>query len=123
MRLAASGRVPCVLLTTICTVTQNMGMMVWLLLLKLQKLFMKGYGVDLSKAYLKANMLAAEAVSNMRTVAAFCAEKRSLSFIPNSLSSLQNSLSLVVKSLAYFTVFLNSSSSQPMVLPYGMVRF
>lgn len=32
----------------------------------------------MSKAYLKANMLAAEAVSNMRTVAAFCAEDKLL---------------------------------------------
>lgn len=44
----------------------------------LQKIFMKGYGVDLNKAYLKANMLAGEAVSNIRTVAAFCAEEKVL---------------------------------------------
>ena len=37
---------------------------------------MKGFGGNLSKAYLKANMLAAEAVSNIRTVAAFCAEEK-----------------------------------------------
>lgn len=37
---------------------------------------MQGYGGNLSKAYLKANMIAAEAVSNMRTVAAFCAEEK-----------------------------------------------
>ncbi|XP_011018527.1 PREDICTED: ABC transporter B family member 2-like isoform X2 [Populus euphratica] len=41
-----------------------------------EKLFMKGYGGNLSKAYLKANMLAGEAVSNIRTVAAFCAEEK-----------------------------------------------
>ncbi|KAH6829915.1 P-glycoprotein 2 [Perilla frutescens var. hirtella] len=41
-----------------------------------EKLFMKGYGVDLNKAYLKANMLAGEAVSNIRTVAAFCSEEK-----------------------------------------------
>ncbi|KAG0454102.1 hypothetical protein HPP92_025406 [Vanilla planifolia] len=41
-----------------------------------EKLFMKGYGGNLSKAYLKANMLAAEAVSNIRTVAAFCSEDK-----------------------------------------------
>ncbi|PIA58600.1 hypothetical protein AQUCO_00500497v1 [Aquilegia coerulea] len=41
-----------------------------------EKLFMKGYGGNLSKAYLKANMLAGEAVSNMRTVAAFCSEEK-----------------------------------------------
>lgn len=37
---------------------------------------MKGYGGNLGKAYLKANMLAAEAVSNIRTVAAFCSEDK-----------------------------------------------
>ncbi|KAK8926250.1 ABC transporter B family member 2 [Platanthera zijinensis] len=41
-----------------------------------EKLFMKGYGGNLGKAYLKANMLAAEAVGNIRTVAAFCAEDK-----------------------------------------------
>ncbi|XP_078438546.1 ABC transporter B family member 2-like isoform X2 [Wolffia australiana] len=39
-----------------------------------EKLFLKGYGVDLNRSYQKANMLAAEAVSNIRTVAAFCSE-------------------------------------------------
>ncbi|KAL3649616.1 (ABC) transporter [Castilleja foliolosa] len=43
-----------------------------------EKLFMKGYGIDLNKAYLKANMLAGEAVSNIRTVAAFCSEEKVL---------------------------------------------
>lgn len=43
-----------------------------------EKLFMKGYGGDLAKAYLKANMLAGEAVSNIRTVAAFCSEEKVL---------------------------------------------
>ncbi|CAL1376173.1 unnamed protein product [Linum trigynum] len=43
-----------------------------------EKLFMQGYGGNLSKVYLKANMLAAEAVSNIRTVAAFCAEDKVL---------------------------------------------
>jgi ATP-binding cassette, subfamily B (MDR/TAP), member 1 len=37
---------------------------------------MKGYGVDMGKTYRKANMLAAEAVSNIRTVAAFCSEEK-----------------------------------------------
>lgn len=32
----------------------------------------------MSKAYLKANMLAGESVSNIRTVAAFCAEEKVL---------------------------------------------
>uniref|UniRef100_A0A803L624 Uncharacterized protein n=2 Tax=Chenopodium quinoa TaxID=63459 RepID=A0A803L624_CHEQI len=43
-----------------------------------EKLFMQGYGGNLSKAYLGANMLAGEAVSNIRTVAAFCAEEKVL---------------------------------------------
>ncbi|KAK6119490.1 hypothetical protein DH2020_046767 [Rehmannia glutinosa] len=41
-----------------------------------QMLFMKGYGVDLNKAYLKANMLAGEAMGNIRTIAAFCSEEK-----------------------------------------------
>ncbi|OIW10677.1 hypothetical protein TanjilG_16049 [Lupinus angustifolius] len=50
-----------------------------------EKLFMKGYGGNLSKAYLKANMLAGEAVSNMRTVAAFCSEEKVLDLYANEL--------------------------------------
>ncbi|KAK3158796.1 hypothetical protein QOZ80_2AG0141690 [Eleusine coracana subsp. coracana] len=41
-----------------------------------EKMFMKGYGGNLGKSYLKANMLAAEAVGNIRTVAAFCSEEK-----------------------------------------------
>lgn len=37
---------------------------------------MQGFGGDLSKAYLRANMFAGEAVSNIRTVVAFCAEEK-----------------------------------------------
>lgn len=47
-------------------------------LLFFKKLFMQGYVGDLNKAYQKANMLAGEAVSNIRTVAAFCSEKKVL---------------------------------------------
>ncbi|KAF7126723.1 hypothetical protein RHSIM_Rhsim11G0017900 [Rhododendron simsii] len=43
-----------------------------------EKMFMQGYGGNFSKAYLKANMLAGEAVSNIRTVAAFCSEEKVL---------------------------------------------
>ncbi|XP_042055330.1 ABC transporter B family member 2-like isoform X2 [Salvia splendens] len=50
-----------------------------------EKLFMKGYGVDLNKAYLKANMLAGEAVSNIRTVAAFCSEEKVVSLYAREL--------------------------------------
>ncbi|KAJ8650519.1 hypothetical protein MRB53_003542 [Persea americana] len=41
-----------------------------------ERLFMQGYGGNLSKSYLKANKLAGEAVSNIRTVAAFCSEEK-----------------------------------------------
>ncbi|XP_068634125.1 ABC transporter B family member 2-like [Aristolochia californica] len=41
-----------------------------------EKLFLQGFGGNLSKSYLKANMLAGEAVSNIRTVAAFCSEEK-----------------------------------------------
>ncbi|KAJ4799912.1 ABC transporter B family member 2 [Rhynchospora pubera] len=51
-----------------------------------EKLFMKGYGVDMVKTYLKANMLAAEAVSNIRTVAAFCSEEKVIKLYADELS-------------------------------------
>eukprot|EP00249_Psilotum_nudum_P022768 c28638_g1_i1 orf=285-3995(-) len=38
--------------------------------------FLKGFGGDLSKAYERANMVAGEAVGNIRTIAAFCAEDK-----------------------------------------------
>lgn len=50
-----------------------------------EKLFLQGYGGNLSKAYLKANMLAAEAVSNIRTVAAFCSEEKVIDLYANEL--------------------------------------
>ncbi|KAK6947399.1 ABC transporter-like, ATP-binding domain [Dillenia turbinata] len=50
-----------------------------------EKLFLQGYGGNLSKAYLKANMLAGEAVSNIRTVAAFCAESKILGLYSHEL--------------------------------------
>ncbi|CAH8355978.1 unnamed protein product [Eruca vesicaria subsp. sativa] len=50
-----------------------------------EKLFMQGYGVNLNKAYLKANKLAGEAISNIRTVAAFCAEDKVLELYSNEL--------------------------------------
>ena len=42
----------------------------------LQQQFPKGFGGDLVKAYARANVVAGEAVANIRTVAAFCAEER-----------------------------------------------
>ncbi|KAL5728468.1 ABC-type xenobiotic transporter [Ranunculus cassubicifolius] len=50
------------------------------------KQFMHGYGGDLSKAYLKANMLASEAVSNIRTVAAYCSEDKIINLYANELT-------------------------------------
>jgi len=46
---------------------------------------MQGYGGNLSKAYLSANMLAGEAISNIRTVAAFCAEEKVLDLYSHEL--------------------------------------
>ncbi|MCL7029848.1 hypothetical protein MKW94_000814, partial [Papaver nudicaule] len=51
-----------------------------------EKLFMKGYGGNLNKAYLKANMLAGEAVSNIRTVAAFCSEEKVINLYARELA-------------------------------------
>ncbi|KAJ8438967.1 hypothetical protein Cgig2_018878 [Carnegiea gigantea] len=50
-----------------------------------EKLFMQGYGGNLSKAYFGANMLAGEAISNIRTVAAFCAEEKVLDLYSHEL--------------------------------------
>ncbi|XP_075484164.1 ABC transporter B family member 2-like isoform X1 [Primulina tabacum] len=50
-----------------------------------ERIFMNGFGGDLSKAYLKANMLAGEAVSNIRTVAAFCSEEKVLDLYQSEL--------------------------------------
>eukprot|EP00249_Psilotum_nudum_P005038 c18525_g1_i1 orf=571-4338(-) len=47
--------------------------------------FVKGFGGDLSESYLRANSVAGEAVANIRTVAAFCAEKRVLSLFTREL--------------------------------------
>ncbi|KAH7284414.1 hypothetical protein KP509_34G053700 [Ceratopteris richardii] len=41
-----------------------------------QRQFLRGFGGDVYKAYLRANTVAGEAVSNIRTVAAFCAEDK-----------------------------------------------
>ena len=46
---------------------------------------MQGYGGNLSKVYLKANMLAGEAISNIRTIAAFCSEGKILELYGNEL--------------------------------------
>ncbi|KAL2641262.1 hypothetical protein R1flu_008849 [Riccia fluitans] len=43
-----------------------------------EQFFLKGFGGDLNKAYARASMIAGEAVGNIRTVAAFCAEGKVL---------------------------------------------
>lgn len=50
-----------------------------------ENLFLKGFGGDLSRAYSRSNMVAGEAVSNIRTVAAFCAEKKVLELFSREL--------------------------------------
>ncbi|EFJ06167.1 hypothetical protein SELMODRAFT_236608 [Selaginella moellendorffii] len=41
-----------------------------------EQMFLKGFSGDLSKAYSRASTVASEAVGNIRTVAAFCSEKK-----------------------------------------------
>ncbi|KAJ7542537.1 hypothetical protein O6H91_10G110600 [Diphasiastrum complanatum] len=50
-----------------------------------EHLFLKGFGANLSKAYARATRVAGEAVSNIRTVAAFCAEKKVLDLFSREL--------------------------------------
>ncbi|XVF52328.1 hypothetical protein PTKIN_Ptkin05aG0009800 [Pterospermum kingtungense] len=88
-----------------------------------EKLFMQGYGVNLSKAYLKANMLAAEAVSNIRTVAAFCAEEKLLDLYsrelvePSKHSFNRGQIAGIFFGISQFFVF----SSYGLALWYGSV--
>ncbi|CAN6461005.1 unnamed protein product [Victoria cruziana] len=51
-----------------------------------ERIFMSGFGGDLSKAYLAANMVAGEAVGNIRTIAAFCAEAKVLNLYTQRLA-------------------------------------
>ena len=84
---------------------------------------MKGYGGNLSKAYLKANMLAGEAVSNIRTVAAFCSEEKVLDLYANELvdpskRSLQRGqIAGIFYGISQFFIF----SSYGLALWYGSV--
>ncbi|KAH7281015.1 hypothetical protein KP509_36G025500 [Ceratopteris richardii] len=52
-----------------------------------ESLFLKGFGGNLSQAYLKSNMVAGEAVSNIRTIAAFCAEDKVIELYGKELES------------------------------------
>eukprot|EP00250_Pteridium_aquilinum_P013715 c21526_g1_i1 orf=740-4684(+) len=51
-----------------------------------EQLFLKGFGGNLGKAYGRASMVAGEAVSNIRTVAAFCAEEKVLELFTRELN-------------------------------------
>lgn len=86
-----------------------------------EKLFMKGYGGDLSKAYLKANMLAGEAVSNIRTVAAFCSENKVLDLYsreliePSKRSFSRGQIAGILYGVSQFFIF----SAYALALWYG----
>ncbi|GMY29719.1 ABC transporter B family member 2-like [Fagus crenata] len=88
-----------------------------------EKLFMQGYGGNLSKAYLKANMLAGEAVSNIRTVAAFCAENKILDLYarelvePSRRSFTRGQIAGLFYGISQFFIF----SSYGLALWYGSV--
>ncbi|KAI7994177.1 ABC transporter B family member 2 [Camellia lanceoleosa] len=88
-----------------------------------EKMFMKGYGGNLSKAYLKANMLAGEAVSNIRTVAAFCLEEKVLDLYarelvePSRRSFTRGQIAGIFYGVSQFFIF----SSYGLALWYGSV--
>uniref|UniRef100_A0A2P2K8X3 Uncharacterized protein MANES_15G186400 n=3 Tax=Rhizophora mucronata TaxID=61149 RepID=A0A2P2K8X3_RHIMU len=88
-----------------------------------EKFFMQGYGGNLSKAYLKANMLAGEAVSNIRTVAAFCAEEKVLKLYaeelvePSKRSFNRGQIAGIFYGISQFFIF----SSYGLALWYGSV--
>ncbi|XP_028802926.1 ABC transporter B family member 2 isoform X2 [Neltuma alba] len=88
-----------------------------------EKLFMKGYGGNLSTAYLKANRLAGEAVSNMRTVTAFCSEEKVLKLYadelvqPSKLSFKRGQIAGIFYGISQFFIF----SSYGLALWYGSV--
>ncbi|XP_050378891.1 ABC transporter B family member 2-like [Argentina anserina] len=88
-----------------------------------EKLFMKGYGGNLSTAYLKANMLAGEAVSNIRTVAAFCSEEKVIDLYarelvePSRRSFTRGQIAGIFYGVSQFFIF----SSYGLALWYGSV--
>ncbi|KAG5540141.1 hypothetical protein RHGRI_020393 [Rhododendron griersonianum] len=88
-----------------------------------EKMFMKGYGGNLSKAYLKANMLASESVSNIRTVAAFCSEEKVLDLYaqelvePSRKSLTRGQIAGLFYGVSQFFIF----SSYGLALWYGSV--
>ncbi|KAL5865632.1 hypothetical protein ACOSQ3_003146 [Xanthoceras sorbifolium] len=88
-----------------------------------EKLFMQGYGGNLSKAYLKANMIAGEAVSNIRTVAAFCSEEKVFDLYarelvePSRQSFTRGQIAGICYGISQFFIF----SSYGLALWYGSV--
>ncbi|KAL5715157.1 ABC-type xenobiotic transporter [Ranunculus cassubicifolius] len=88
-----------------------------------EKLFMKGYGGNLSKAYLRANMLASEAVGNIRTVAAFCSEEKVIDLYareliePSKQSFRRGQIAGIFYGVSQFFLF----SSYGLALWYGSV--
>ncbi|KAA8522033.1 hypothetical protein F0562_012653 [Nyssa sinensis] len=86
-----------------------------------ERLFMQGYGGNLSKAYLKANMFAGEAVSNIRTVAAFCSEEKVLNLYacelvePSKRSFTRGQIAGIFYGVSQFFIF----SSYGLALWYG----
>ncbi|KAE8657241.1 ABC transporter B family member 2 [Hibiscus syriacus] len=88
-----------------------------------ESLFLQGYGSNLSKAYLKANMLAGEAVSNIRTVAVFSAEEKIIDLCPHELvepskrSFKRGQIAWIFYDISQFFIF----SSYGLALWYGSV--
>lgn len=72
---------------------------------------MRGFGGDLSKAYRKANVLAGEAVGNIRTVAAFCSEDKVLNLYahelvePSRQSFIRGQIAGVLYGVSQFFIF------------------
>ncbi|CAM8901165.1 unnamed protein product [Rhodiola kirilowii] len=88
-----------------------------------ERLFLQGFGGDLSKAYLRANMLAGEAVGNIRTVAAFCSEDKILNLYahelvePSKRSFLRGQIAGLLYGISQFFIF----SAYGLTLWYGSV--
>ncbi|VYS45656.1 unnamed protein product [Arabidopsis thaliana] len=88
-----------------------------------EKIFMQGYGGNLSKAYLKANMLAGESISNIRTVVAFCAEEKVLDLYskellePSERSFRRGQMAGILYGVSQFFIF----SSYGLALWYGSI--
>lgn len=88
-----------------------------------EQLFLKGFGGDLGKAYGRASMVAGEAVGNIRTVAAFCAEDKVLDLFireldePRKRTFLRGQLSGIGYGLSQFFLY----SSYGLALWYSSV--